>query len=149
MKQAASKLRVAWVLALATAAVPTISHADGAPKPNKFWWPDQLDLSPLRAHAGASNPLGDDFDYAKAFATLDIAAVKKDIKRSSPRRKIGGQPTLATTVHSSSAWPGTARARTARAMAEAAPTVVSFASIPRTAGPTTRTSTRRVVCCGP
>ncbi len=35
---------------------------------NQFWWPDQLDLSPLRNHDARSNPLGADFDYAQAFA---------------------------------------------------------------------------------
>ena len=67
-------------LAIAAAAAPAL--ADGTPKPNKFWWPDQLDLSPLRQHSPASNPLGSDFDYAKAFATLDLAAVKKDIEKT-------------------------------------------------------------------
>ena len=52
----------------------------GAAKPNMFWWPDQLDLSPLRQHSPESNPLGADFDYAAQFATLDLAAVKKDIE---------------------------------------------------------------------
>ena len=47
---------------------------------NQFWWPEQLDLTPLR-HAAQANPLGDDFDYAKAFATLDLNAVKADIKK--------------------------------------------------------------------
>ncbi|WGL17338.1 catalase/peroxidase HPI [Microbulbifer bruguierae] len=51
----------------------------GEPKSNQFWWPDQLDLSPLRDHAKSSNPMGDDFDYAKAFNSLDLNAVKKDI----------------------------------------------------------------------
>jgi catalase-peroxidase len=48
-------------------------------KSNNFWWPDQLDLSPLRDHDSRSNPLGADFDYAKAFMALDLDAVKKDI----------------------------------------------------------------------
>ncbi|WP_255771926.1 catalase/peroxidase HPI [Microbulbifer guangxiensis] len=52
----------------------------GQPKSNQFWWPDQLDLSPLRDHGAESNPLGDDFDYAKAFNSLDLKAVKKDIE---------------------------------------------------------------------
>ncbi|MEZ5557041.1 MAG: catalase/peroxidase HPI [Pseudomonadales bacterium] len=47
---------------------------------NQFWWPDQLDLSPLRQHAAESNPLGESFDYAAAFASLDLDAVKKDIE---------------------------------------------------------------------
>lgn len=53
---------------------------DGDPKPNQFWWPDQLDLSPLRQNAAESNPYGKDFDYAKQFQTLDLGAVKNDIK---------------------------------------------------------------------
>ncbi|MEM9529893.1 MAG: catalase/peroxidase HPI [Pseudomonadota bacterium] len=51
----------------------------GQAKNNQFWWPDQLDLSPLRDHARSSNPHGDDFDYVAAFNTLDLAGVKQDI----------------------------------------------------------------------
>ncbi|PRP70400.1 catalase/peroxidase HPI [Chromobacterium amazonense] len=46
---------------------------------NRDWWPNQLNLNILHQHAPASNPLGDGFDYAKAFKTLDLAAVKKDL----------------------------------------------------------------------
>ncbi|MBT8074103.1 MAG: catalase/peroxidase HPI, partial [Xanthomonadales bacterium] len=49
------------------------------PKSNQFWWPDQLDLSSLRDHDARSNPLGEDFSYAKAFEDLDMDAVKKDL----------------------------------------------------------------------
>jgi catalase-peroxidase len=52
----------------------------GEPKPNQFWWPEQVDLSPLRLHSPASDPMGDDFDYAEAFAKLDLDAVKKDLE---------------------------------------------------------------------
>ena len=51
------------------------------PMPNRFWWPDQLDLAPLRQHAAESNPLGGQFDYAKAFAGLDFTGVKQDITK--------------------------------------------------------------------
>ncbi|MBR8332376.1 catalase/peroxidase HPI [Burkholderia ambifaria] len=54
--------------------------ADGAPRTNDFWWPERLDLSPLRQHDVESNPYGKDFDYAQAFDKLDIEAVKKDIR---------------------------------------------------------------------
>jgi catalase-peroxidase len=67
---------------LVAALAPAVASADGTPNPNKFWWPDQLDLSALRQHAASSNPLGADFDYAKAFATLPVEAVKKDIKQA-------------------------------------------------------------------
>ncbi len=53
--------------------------AQGEPKSNQFWWPEQLDLSPLRAHSVESNPMGADFDYAAAFSALDLDAVKEDI----------------------------------------------------------------------
>ena len=46
---------------------------------NQYWWPDQIDLTPLRDHDARSNPLGDNFDYAKEFNKLDLNAVKKDI----------------------------------------------------------------------
>ena len=48
---------------------------------NAFWWPDQLDLSPLRQHAAESDPLGENFNYGKEFLTLDLNAVKADIKQ--------------------------------------------------------------------
>jgi catalase-peroxidase len=55
------------------------AFAQGEPKTNQFWWPEQLNLSPLRQHAAESDPLGADFNYAAAFKTLDLEAVKKDI----------------------------------------------------------------------
>src|SRR5271169_4496036 len=74
---------MASLVACAVAALPLIStvavSAEGAPRPNQFWWPEQLDLSPLRQHAAESNPLGENFDYGKAFLSLDLKAVKQDI----------------------------------------------------------------------
>ncbi|WP_345551456.1 catalase/peroxidase HPI [Microbulbifer aestuariivivens] len=52
----------------------------GQPKSNQFWWPDQLDLAPLRDHDKDSSPLGEDFNYAEAFSKLDLKAVKQDIE---------------------------------------------------------------------
>jgi len=46
---------------------------------NRDWWPNQLNLSILHQHAPASNPLGPDFNYAKEFKKLDLAALKKDL----------------------------------------------------------------------
>jgi catalase-peroxidase len=52
---------------------------DAKPMTNQDWWPDRLDLSPLRQHAEKSNPMGGNFNYAAEFKTLDLNAVKKDI----------------------------------------------------------------------
>ena len=73
-----------WGLVAAVVCIsllPSAARAEGELRPNQFWWPDQLDLSPLRNNAAESNPLGADFDYAKAFATLDLNAVKADLKK--------------------------------------------------------------------
>lgn len=51
----------------------------GQIKTNQFWWPDQLDLSALRDQDARSNPHGQDFKYAEAFAKLDLDAAKRDI----------------------------------------------------------------------
>ncbi|MCW2285097.1 catalase-peroxidase [Rhodoblastus acidophilus] len=79
-----SRLKNYFLAAGASAAIVLGANAsawaDGAPRPNQFWWPDKLDLSQLRSHAAESNPLGPDFNYIKAFQSLDLAAVKKDIK---------------------------------------------------------------------
>ncbi|GIV70225.1 catalase/peroxidase HPI [Caldilinea sp.] len=45
------------------------------------WWPNQLNLKILHQNPPAGNPLGEDFDYAEAFSTLDLKAVKKDIEQ--------------------------------------------------------------------
>ncbi|NND65963.1 MAG: catalase/peroxidase HPI [Halioglobus sp.] len=55
------------------------THMRGNSMSNQFWWPDQLDLAPLRDHDTRSNPLGADFSYAEAFSALDLDAVKADI----------------------------------------------------------------------
>ncbi len=47
---------------------------------NKDWWPNQLDLSVLRQHSELSNPMGENFNYAEAFNSLDYEAVKADIR---------------------------------------------------------------------
>jgi len=46
---------------------------------NRDWWPNQLKLNVLRQNSPQSNPLGEDFDYAEAFKSLDLAAVKKNL----------------------------------------------------------------------
>ena len=54
-------------------------HATFAGRSNRDWWPNQLNLRILHQHSAASNPLGAGFDYAEAFGTLDLNAVKQDL----------------------------------------------------------------------
>ena len=46
---------------------------------NQHWWPNQLNLSVLHQNSPMENPMGDDFDYAEAFKTLELDAVKRDL----------------------------------------------------------------------
>ncbi|MEI6485924.1 MAG: catalase/peroxidase HPI [Sphingomonadales bacterium] len=68
-------------VALAIAGLAAPAAAQNANSSPQFWWPELVDLSPLRAQAPASNPYGADFDYAKAFSALDLKAVKADIAK--------------------------------------------------------------------
>lgn len=46
---------------------------------NDFWWPNRLDLTPLRHNHASANPLGADFDYAQAFSKVNLADLKADL----------------------------------------------------------------------
>lgn len=46
---------------------------------NRNWWPNQLNLNILRQHHPASNPMGENFNYAEAFKSLDLASLKSDL----------------------------------------------------------------------
>ena len=50
-----------------------------APLTNRDWWPNQVDTTKLHPHSPQGNPLGDDFNYAEAFAGLDVDALKADL----------------------------------------------------------------------
>jgi catalase-peroxidase len=54
-------------------------HAAGGGASNRDWWPNQLRLDLLHQHSSKSDPMGEDFDYAKEFKSLDFAALKKDL----------------------------------------------------------------------
>ncbi|HKS73929.1 MAG TPA: hypothetical protein VJQ82_12090, partial [Terriglobales bacterium] len=54
------------------------NHGASAPT-NRDWWPKQLDLRILHQHSSLSDPMGEAFDYAKEFNTLDLKAVVKDL----------------------------------------------------------------------
>jgi len=79
-KKTSNRLISAVSLAIASLCISQSALADGMPKTNTFWWPEQLNLQPLRQNDAKSNPLGGDFNYADAFKTLNLATVKSDIK---------------------------------------------------------------------
>ena len=55
-------------------------HMTGGGTTNQDWWPNQLRLDILHQHSAKSNPMGEDFNYAEEFKTLDLAAVKQDLR---------------------------------------------------------------------
>ena len=57
-----------------------LQHTKAGGKGNRDWWPDQLNLQILHQHSSLSNPLGEDFDYAKEFQSLDLNAVIADLR---------------------------------------------------------------------
>ena len=63
------------------ATCPVLSHAHAATgsMANQHWWPDQLNLRPLGKNSPLIDPMGEEFDYAAEFESLDLAAVKADI----------------------------------------------------------------------
>ena len=56
--------------------------AEAMAKSNQFWWPGSLNLEQLRAHDARSNPYGEEFNYADAFNSVDLDALKKDIEKT-------------------------------------------------------------------
>nr|WP_290938323.1 peroxidase family protein [Haliscomenobacter sp.] len=56
-----------------------LKQSAGGGTRNRDWWPNQLNLSILRQHSSLSNPMGEDFNYAEEFKSLDLDAVKQDI----------------------------------------------------------------------
>jgi catalase-peroxidase len=72
--------KIPLLAAVALAVSSSIASAQQAPMSNQFWWPEKLNLSPLRQHAAESNPMGEEFDYAAAFNELDLDAVKEDVE---------------------------------------------------------------------
>jgi catalase-peroxidase len=64
---------------MATESKCPFNHAAGGGTTNRDWWPNQLNLKILHQHSSLSDPMDEDFDYAKEFKSLDFDAVKKDL----------------------------------------------------------------------
>lgn len=72
---------VSQVYATATQAETRKDQSSMENTSNQFWWPERLDLSPLRQHGVESNPMGPGFKYSEEFKKLDLKALKMDIKK--------------------------------------------------------------------
>ncbi len=64
---------------MSTEAKCPVPHGSGASRTNRDWWPNQLNLNLLHQHSSLSDPMGEDFNYAEEFKSLDYAALKKDL----------------------------------------------------------------------
>jgi catalase-peroxidase len=60
-------------------AIPSPTPKQVRPRTNKDWWPDQIDLSILHRHSPLSDPMGEGFNYAEEFKSLDVEALKRDL----------------------------------------------------------------------
>ncbi|MHA6793492.1 catalase/peroxidase HPI [Pseudonocardia bannensis] len=60
-------------------AIPSPTPTSTRPRSNRDWWPNQLELQVLNQHSPRSNPMGEDFNYAEEFKTLDVEALKRDL----------------------------------------------------------------------
>ncbi|HEY2814582.1 MAG TPA: catalase/peroxidase HPI [Acidimicrobiales bacterium] len=60
-------------------AIPSPAPSATRPRTNRDWWPNQLDLQVLHQHSPRANPMGPDFEYAEAFKSLDVDALKRDL----------------------------------------------------------------------
>ncbi|WP_040497418.1 catalase/peroxidase HPI [Fulvivirga imtechensis] len=56
-----------------------VKYTAGSGRTNRDWWPNQLNLKILHQHSSLSNPMGEDFNYAEEFKSLDLNAVKQDL----------------------------------------------------------------------
>ena len=129
-------------------AIPAPTPKPHRPRSNQDWWPNQLNLPVLHQHSPLSNPMGEDFNYAEEFKTLDLDALKQDIFEVMTTSQDWwpadyghyGPLFIRMTWHAA----GTYRIADGRGGGGRA----RSASPPSTAGPTTRASTRRAGCSG-
>ena len=124
------------------------TKANSAGPRNADWWPNQLDLRPLNQNSPLTDPMGEGFNYAEEFKSLDLAAVKADLRALMTDSQdwwpadFGHYGPLFVRMawHSAGAiaWP----------MAGVAQGQGSSVLHPSTAGPTTPILTRRAACSG-
>ena len=113
-----------------------LKHTEAGTPTNANWWPNQLNLKLLDQHPQLSNPMGEAFNYAEEFKSLDLNAVIKDLHVLMTDSQEWWPATTATMGRSSSVWRGIARAPTASPMAAAAAAPERSDLLPSTVGQT-------------
>lgn len=77
------KLTLPLITAISVAMAPVLfsspAFSQTSKATNEYWWPNRLSLDPLRQSSPTSNPLGEDFNYAEAFASVDLDELKQDL----------------------------------------------------------------------
>jgi len=81
LKKKLPSLLIACTITMTALAPVSALAAAGMAQSNQFWWPQKLNLESLRAHDVKSNPYGGDFNYAEAFKSVDLKALKADIEK--------------------------------------------------------------------
>jgi len=79
-KKTLSRISLAFLGLAALAPIQLASAQEQVPN-NDYWWPNRLSLEPLRQNSLASDPMRGEFNYAEAFSTLDLQAVKADLEQ--------------------------------------------------------------------
>jgi hypothetical protein len=115
---------------------------------NRDWWPNQLNLNALHTNHPAGNPMGESFDYAEEFKTLDLKAVKKDIEAVMTKSQDWWPADFGHYGLCLSAWRGTVRAPIASTTDAAARGRACCALRPLAVGPTTRILIKLAGCSG-
>ena len=128
--------------------IPALTPKPTRPRSNQDWWPNQLDLQVLHQHSSKSNPMGEDFNYAEEFKTLDLDSLKQDIIKVMTTSQewwpadYGHYGPLFIRM----AWHAAGTYRIADGRGGGGTALSDLP--PSTVGPTTRTSTRRAGCSG-
>lgn len=115
---------------------------------NEHWWPEQVNVGVLHQNTPTGNPMGDAFNYADAFKSLDLDALRADLVALMTDSQSWWPADYGHYGHCLYVWPGIAQALTALVMVAVEQALEANVSRQSIAGRTMATWTKRVACCG-